>query len=296
MYAEYYFLLLSVALVFAFAVQAWRNGVVGMLWGVIGALGGIVGGAALHHFVIAGLTLGVGVKLALAFFAGLIIYLIVRAIAKSVLLSLFEPDGALHWFADGFGGALVSLAPSLLTVIILAMGLRIGGTLTDLRRFELLVTPGREFLAKQYPPRPLAALWRDGVETLPGVRDGLDLVEPLGRTAERNLTGLLIASKKAPLYKHLTTDPESRPIIETPVFQALLTNTAVEQLRRAGDRIALLRHPDIRAAAIDPALRPALIALDLPRLVDEFMLSPEWQQILEGYQRDPEDTAAPAAK
>jgi len=291
MYAEHFFLLLSAALVFAFAAQAWRNGVVGMLWGVIGALGGIVGGALLYRFAIAGLTLGLGVKLTIAFIAGLIIYLIVRSVAKSVLISLFEPDGPLRWFADGFGGALVSLAPSRLTVVILAGGLRIGGTLVDLRRLELLVSPGREFLAKSYPPRPLAAQWRDGVESLPGVSEGLDLVEPLGRIHERNLVGLLIASKKAPLLRHLAEDPESRPIVESAVFQALLANESVKELNAQGDRLGLLRHPDIRAAALDPDLRPKLAGLELLRLVDEFMLSPAWQQLLEGYQRDREDTA-----
>ncbi|MCB1078280.1 MAG: hypothetical protein KDM64_10690 [Verrucomicrobiae bacterium] len=293
MYAEHFFILLSAVLVIAFASQAWRNGVVGMLWGITGALAGIVGGILLFNFVISGLTLSFGVKLAIAFVAGLVIYLIVRSLAKAVLMALFEPDGPLSWLADGFGGAVVSLVPSLLTVLILAMGLRIGGTLVDLRRFELLVTPGREFPAKIYPARPLVAEWRDGLESLPYVRDGLDFVEPIGRVQERNLVGLLIVSKKAPLFRHLSEDPESKSIVESPVFQALLANETVKELNSKGDRLGMLRHPDVRAAAIDSGLRPALAELELSRLVDEFMLSPNWQQVIEGYQRTKEDTAGP---
>lgn len=294
MYAEHFFLLLSVGLVIAFASQAWRNGVLGMIWGVTGALGGIVGGMLLYNFVIAGLAFSLGVKLAIAFVAGLIVYLIIRAVVKAALLALFEPDGPLHFFAEGFGGALVSLVPSLLTIAILAMGLRVGGTLVDLRRFELLASPGRDFLAKNYPQRPMPAQWRDSIESLPGVRDALDLIEPVGRTQERALVGLLIASKKEPLFKHLTEDPESKAVIAAPAFQALLGNAGVKALNEKGDRIGLLRHPDVRSAAIDPTLRPLLSSLELPRLIDEFLLSPEWQAVLESYQRDPEDTAPTA--
>ncbi len=289
MYSEHLFLILAVALVVGLAVHAWRNGVVGMLWGLFGALAGIGGGVLLYQVAIGGLALGFGVKLGIAFVAGLIIYLVVRTVSKSVLLNLFEPDGALHFLSDGFGGMILSLFPSLLTVAILALGMRVGGTLLELRRFELLATPDRDFLARHYPERPLVPRWRDGLETLPGVRDGLDLVEPLGRVPERNLVGLLIVTKKPPLLRHLAENPESKPIFEHPAFEKLRANEDVQALNQKGERLPLLRHPEVRAAALDPTLRPLLEDLDLPRLVDGYLLSPEWQSLLEGYQRDPGD-------
>lgn len=290
MYTEHLFLVIAVVFVLWFAVHAWKNGVVGMLWGFVGALSGIVGGILLYRMVIAGLALSFGVKLSIAFVAGLIIYLIVRTIAKSMLLDLFAPDGALSFLADGFGGMLVSLVPSLITVAILAMGLRVGGTLLELRRYDALATPNHDFLAKNYPKQPLIPQWRDGLESLPGARDGLDLIEPTGRVADRNLAGLLIVSKKPPLLRHLSENPESKPIFETPAFQRLLASEEVQAINAKGDRLALLRHPEVRAAALDPTLRPLLRNLELSRLVDGFLLSPEWQKLLEGYQRDPQDT------
>ncbi len=290
MYAEHFFVLVALILVVSLGVQAWKNGVVGMLWGIIGVAGGILGGAAIYHLFIGGLALSFGVKLALAALAGLVIYLIVRALAKAMLMGLFQPDSPLSFFADGFGGMLVSLIPSLLTVAVLAAGMRIGGTLSDLRRFELFATQGREFLAKDHPPRPLAAQWRDGLESLPRVRDGIDVVEPFGRPAERNLVGLLTLSKKPALAKYLAEEPATRPVIESPPFQSLLANEAIRALNAKGDRLALLRHPDLRAAALDPAIRPTLTEMELARLIDGYLLSPEWQTIVESYQRDPEDT------
>lgn len=289
MYAEHVFILFAILLIAGLGIHAWKNGVVGMLWGIIGAVGGILGGVALYHLLIAGLGLGFGVKLALAFLGGLVIYLVVRAVAKALLMSLFEPDGPLSFFADGFGGFLVSLVPSLLTVAVLTAGLRIGGTLVDLRRFELFSTPGRDFLAKHYPNRPLAARWRDGVEELPYVRDGLDIVEPIGRPAERNLVGLLILCKKPGIKRHFAEDPVTQPIFESSAFQDLLANEEIQDLNQKGERLALLRHPEVRSAALDKSLRPYLLDLELAKRVDEFLLSPGWQKLLESYQRDPED-------
>lgn len=291
MHAEHLIPLLSLALVALFAAQAWRNGVVGMLWGVAGALGGLAGGALAYSLAIGRLPVGLGLKLGLAFAAGLVVYLLVRAAAKSLLMSLFEPEGPLRFLADGFGGALVSLVPSLLTLTILALGIRIGGTLSELRRMELLVTPGREFPVNRYPARPLAATWRDGLDALPAARAFLDGIEPLGRKPESALAGLLIASKKGPLKRHLAENPESRPVFEAPAFQALAENPAIQELNAAGDRLALLQHPELRQAANDPDLRPKLEDLEWVRLVDAFLLSPEWQQLLEGYERSREDTA-----
>lgn len=293
MYAEHFFLIFAVVLVVGLGIHAWKNGVVGMLWGLVGAVGGIAGGMALYYFLIAGLGIGFGAKLALAFLGGMIIYLIVRFTAKALLMSLFEPEGPLSFFADGFGGFLVSLVPSVLTVTLLSMGLRIGGTLTDLRRFELFSTPGRDFLAKNYPEQPLAAQWRDGIESLPFVRDGLDIVEPIGRPAERNLVGLLVLSKKPGIKRHFADNPVTKPIYDSSAFQNLLVDEEIQKLNEKGDRLALLQHSKIRKAALDLSLRPHLIDLDLAQRTDDFLLSPSWQELLKSYERSPEDLAEP---
>ncbi|MCB1232644.1 MAG: hypothetical protein KDN19_20525 [Verrucomicrobiae bacterium] len=289
MYAEHVFLIFAVILVIGLGVHAWKNGVVGMLWGIIGCVGGLVGGVLLYQFIIAGLGLSFGVKLTLAFFGGLIIYLIVRFTAKALLTGLFEPEGPLHFLSDGFGGFLVSLVPSLFAVVILAIGVRVGGTLVDLRRFELFSTEGRDFLAKNYPKRPLPARWRDGIEDLPNVRDALDIVEPYGRPAERNLVGLLVLSKKPALRRHFAEDPVTKPIFDSVAFQNLLVNEKVQELNTNGERLKMLRQPDIRTAALDTTLRPNLVNLELAAEVDQFLLSREWQDVLESYQRDPNE-------
>lgn len=289
MLPDYLFLVVSLAIVIGFAVRAWNYGVVNAVWGVIGACGGLIGGFVVYRLVLADLEFGLPAKLALAFVAGLLVYFVVRGLVKWFLESLFEPNGALQFFVDGIGGVMLSLIPSLLTVAIIAGGLRIGGTLTELRRYEYLATPNRYLKASQYPEKPLATRWRDGMEAIPGFQQGIDGAGLLAPLPDRNLVGLLIVTKKPALKKHLEENLESQPIFEDELFIALLENESVKALNEAGNRVGLLQHSEVAAAVANPELRSRLEELELSRLVDDYLLSPEWQGIVESYEGGPNE-------
>lgn len=262
-----------------------------MLWGLAGVAAGMVAGWAAYRFVLSQLEIGLPTQLAVAFFGGLVVYLVARWIAKAALSRLFEIDGPLHRLADGFPAALISLGPSLITILVLATGIRVSGTLFDLRRYEYVTTPGADLRTTKYPKRPATAEWRDGIESLPGLRDILDWVDPLGRLPERQMTALLIVSKKLDLFRHLSENTEAQPIVSSPAFQNLLNDKVMKELNAKGERVQMLRHPDIRAACLIPDMRSQLAALELHLLVDEFLLSPEQQSIIESYRRSPEEKA-----
>ncbi len=114
----YYFLLISAGLAVGYAVHAWKNGVVGMLWGVTGVVAGLVAGWAAYRFVLSPLELGLPIQLSVAFFAGLVVYLLARWIAKAALSRLFEIDAPLHRLADGFPAAVLSLAATELPPLV----------------------------------------------------------------------------------------------------------------------------------------------------------------------------------
>lgn len=289
MLSNYFFLILSIAILVGFGFRAFHHGGVSMLWGVIGAVSGLVGGFLLYRTVLGDLEMTKAPKLALAFLGGLFIYLIVRALVKALLDNLFEPDGALQWFSDGYGGALLSLIPSLLTIAVIAGGLRIGGTLSELRRYEFLATPNRHVATGRYPDQPLATGWRNGMEDLPMISTTLDSFGLFGKPAERQLVGLLIITKKPALKSHLEENLESKPIFESEAFQSLVENEEVQALNQAGDRLALLQDAEVQTAAADAELGPRLEELELSRLVDAFLLSPEWQAVVESYRRDSRD-------
>jgi hypothetical protein len=292
----YYFLLISAGLAVGYAVHAWKNGVVGMLWGITGIVAGLVAGWAVYRFVVSPLALDLSIQLAVAFFGGFVVYLVARGIAKAILCRLFEADSPLQRLADGFPAAVLSLGPSLISILILATGIRVAGTLVELRRYEYLATPGANLTAKSYPKRPAVAEWRDGIESLPGVGGVLDVIDPQSRPPLRNLVGLLILSKKPDLFRHLTEETDARTILTSKAFQRLVTNPDVVEMNTKGERIRMLSHPATRLFFVEFESISAVSALKLHRLVDEFLLSPEHQSIIESLRRSPEDRVDPDAK
>ena len=155
------------AAIFVFLfIRAWKHGVVSMLWGMTGTLAGILIGLASYEFFVKSLQLSNQMKAGLCFVIGLIGYVIVRQIAKNLLMELFNRDGPLRFFGGGFGGALLSLVPAAITVGIIAFCLRIGGTLAGLDRFEKVSIEGVDFLEPDYPQRSIFSKWRDGAEMI----------------------------------------------------------------------------------------------------------------------------------
>lgn len=288
MYPEHGFLLLFLATAIFLFVRAFNHGVVGMLWAVTGVSAGVIGGWVFYLMIPDLLPDWKGSfrsQLMVSAVVGLIPYLIVRFVAKAFFKWVFNPDGPLSFLADGFGGGILSLIPSLVVAIVLTVGARIGGTWADLRRFEKLSVSGVDYEELNYPGRPVLAMWRDGVERLPMVLDVFDPVDPIDRVPERNLVGLLITSKKEELFEHLTADPESGPLIESDSFEALLADPEITQLNQAMMHFELLQHEEIRTAAADPVIRAQLEELELHRLVDEFLLSPQRQALLKSLER-----------
>ena len=113
----------------------------------------------------------------------------------------------------------------------------------------------------------------------------LDLVDPLCPAAERNLTALLITSKKEALYDALLQDPETRGLLASPLFKALRADPEIRELNEASRHVALMRNPKIQLAALDPSIRVSLTQRELHRVVDEFMLSPARQEIVKSFTR-----------
>jgi len=288
MHPEHGFLLLFLAIAGFLFVRAYHEGVESMLWSSAAVVAGLIGGGIFYR-LLPGLLpdweAGFRTRVLLTFLVALIPYLVVRFVAKRTLTAWFEPKGIFGGFSDGLWGGLLSLVPALLTIVILIFCIRIGGTWADLRRYEKVSIPGADLLERDYPRRPLLAKWRDGVEQLPFVVSGFGVVDRVNRIPERNLVGLLITTKKEELYEHLSEDPESKLVFETLSFLRLLQDPEVKQLNVDRQHFALLKHVAVRATARDPAIREKLRELELHRLVDEFMLSPDRQSILESYQR-----------
>lgn len=279
--------ILAATFVVFIAARAWTHGVLKMLWAIIGLLLGAGAGVfffqnsnALLSRWMPGTELGMNAIIIGSIITALIGYLLFRQLSKAILQKLFNPDGPFSGWAEGFRGAAISLVPSLITVAIVGLCLRMSGTLFELRRAELICAPDSAFLVENYPQWPTTTEWRDSMESLPYVIDLYSVVDPVSRRPERTLAMLLIACKNNGLKEHLESNNSTLPIVNGALFQALLSDTEIAALLAAQKHVALLRHPQIVASASNHVLADLARTLDLQDIIDGYMLSPSRQQML----------------
>lgn len=281
------FALLFILLILTFARQAWHNGVLTQYWGILGLAAGLVAGYIFFQYSGAILErlapdrhLPLLPNVIASAVVGLIVYFIVRGIVKSVLSSAFGGESSLQELTDGMSGAILSLIPSVITVVILASGLRLGGTLMELRHLENICRPQVDFTTKNYPSWSFWAKWRDSVEKIPFVKEGLYFVDPISRVPERRIVCLLVASKKPDLFEFLKLDPATASIFKSDAMRDAMDSNEIAVLLNKYQHVTLIRHSMIEKVARDPEIEEALETLDLQLLIDGFMLSPEKQERL----------------
>lgn len=279
------FALLFVLLILVFARQAWHNGVLTQYWGILGLAGGIGAGYLFFQYSATLLErfapdyyLPLVPNIIASGVVGVIIYFIVRGVAKSILSSLFGEGSLLHGWTDGLRGAILSLIPSLVTVAILVSGIRVGGTLLELRHLEYICRGDVDFTAAEYPRWPVWTKWRDSVEGIPTLTTWLKPVDPVSRLRERRAVCLLVASEKPELLEFLQSDPATEPIFNSTALQDAMASDRIAALLGNFQHVTLIMHPLIHEIALDPEAAEALDKLDLQALIDGFMLAPERQQ------------------
>jgi hypothetical protein len=284
--------LLPVILVIFLAARAWTHGVLKMFWAIIGlGLGAAVGffffqnANALLSRVLPGRELGFNAVVGGSIAIALISYLVFRQLSKAILQKIFNPEGILSGWSEGFRGSLLSLIPSVITVLVVGLALRMGGTLMELRAAERNCHPDMDYLKNVYPGWSVVTDWRNAAERLPYVLDIYHPIDPISRPAERQLVLLLITTKKKALFTHLEQHDETSQIIAGPIFQALMKDPTVVKLLEERNHTALLRHPEVVTAASNNVLAQRISAIDLPPIIDAFMLSEERQKLLQSYKR-----------
>lgn len=285
---EHALALLAASFVIFLAFRAWTHGALKMFWAVVGmSLGAAAGVLCFQHAnsLLPGEELSTNLVAMLSVFVALVAYLIFRQLAKSVLQKLFNADGPLSGWAEGFRGALLSLIPSLFTVIVVTTCLRMGGTLLELRSAEKICHPDASWLADTYPGWPMTTEWRDAAESLPYVLPVMDPFDPISRLPERTLVLLLVASKKEELFSSLKSHPSVGPLVNGALFQGLLEDEAIGKMLDERKHVTLLRNQQVVDAASNRVLADFTRELQVRQIIDDFMLSDKRQELLRSYQR-----------
>lgn len=284
--------LLPVILVIFLAARAWTHGVLKMFWAIIGLALGVATGFfffqnanALLSRVLPGHELGFNALVGGSVVIALIAYLVFRQLTKSVLQKVFNPEGILGGWAEGFRGSILSLIPSAITILVVGLAFRMGGTLMELRSAERNCHADIDYLTNTYPGWSVVTEWRDAAERLPYTLEIYQPIDPISRPAERQIVLLLITTKKKTLFAYLEQRPETSQIIAGPIFQSLMDDPELAKLLEARKHVALLRHPKVVAAASNNVLAEQISNIQLRSIIDEFMLSEERQKLLQSYKR-----------
>lgn len=278
---DYAPVLLAAFFVVVAFIYSMREGVVSLLTSGLALAVGIavfvvcfkLGPAVARQFLDIDLTW----KFLLAVSGGLaaLLFLISRFIFSAILRALFNRDGFLHPLSDGIGGGLLSIGPSLLTVVVFFLCVRLAGTVLELNYIDSLARPGITAMGGNIPPYPMAVRWRDGLDSLPFLGDGLDLIDPFSRRGPRNVAALVLALDGPSLQSHLKREIETGPLAELSAWAEVAADPVVAKANEKTDRVALLTAPAVHTAAGDIAIRRRLQRLVLRPTVAKFVKSLE---------------------
>ncbi len=267
-------------IVVAFLV-AMNHGVVGLLASGLSLAAGLATVLAGFEFLpglakqFLDLDLSWKFTLAVAAGAALLVFLIFRFIFAFILKALFSRDAIFHPLSDGVGGGVLSLGPSLLTVLAFFLCVRLAGTVLELNYIDSLARAEIREMGGQIPPYPMTARWRDGIDALPFMGGLLDSIDPLSPRAERNAAALVLASDGVALFNHLKIKHDTGPLAELPGWLMLSNDPVVSKANEKFDRLALILAPAVQEAAARPDLRTKLQLLVLRPSVEDFVKSIE---------------------
>ncbi len=269
-------IILAVVLTLGLMISAWRFGVANHLAAGLSAAAGI--GVGIVTFVYlpgivknaVDVTLSTKVVVIISFITGLLLMGILRYALRAFFRMLFNADSPLHNLSDGPVGAVIALIPAAILLFVLGTGLRMTGTLMELRQLQNITRTGVQWGTKNYPEWPLTTRWRDTVESIPLATTILDPLDPVSRKPARNLTGLLIASKNTRLRKEFESTTQAGEIVKSQLFLDLEQNEDVIKLNEKNQRPALLLHPDVQAASGNSEIESDLAKLELKDMIDAF--------------------------
>lgn len=183
---------------------------------------------------------------------GGLVFLVTRIVCAFAFKHLLNPDSPLNPLADGAGGGILSLFPSLVAVFLFFTCVRGAGTVQELNYIDSLSQSGIERMGGKVPPAPPSIAWRNAVESLPFVAPVLDLTDPFSRREARNAAAFTLIARSEALRAHLLAgDPPTADLLDRGIWQTLAADAGVGKALVSLDRVALVTAPALQAAVRD---------------------------------------------
>lgn len=278
---DFFPLLIALLFVAVAFVSAMNNGVVKLLSSGAAAAAALLVFFILIHLLpaLAEQFMDIGLSwkplVGVASLAAAIVYVIARLISGAVFKWLFNRDGFLGEFAEGIPGGVISFLPSMVVVFFIFCCVRIAGTVQELNYAASLSQPGIAQRGGNIPAYPFSAGWRNGIESVPMVAPVLDLIDPFSNRGNRNTAALVIAHGSAGLKGFAENQKETADLIVNPGIETLRSNPEVHEAVTKQDRMGLVLNADLREFASTPGLNDNLAAMDLKRVLEDFVKSLE---------------------
>lgn len=282
MHEGYVVLLLFVLLTGLVFYQAYQGHSETILTGFLASVCGLLAAWAVFQFVMPALAGHMGEptarqRMLAGGILGLGVWIAVRSHMRRFVQWLHSPGQPLGGCSEGIGAGLVSLVPSLITVLLLGVALRWAGTVAEMRTYAALCHPSTYYATRDYPHWSGLATWRDGWEKFPPVEFACNLMDNTAKERHRKLVALVLASMKAPFFENLKSGPTSAGVLTDAALRGLVADPEIVALRDQGDWLSLLHHRKLHAAALDHDLKAGLDDFKPRAEADRFFLSESWQ-------------------
>ncbi len=267
------FLYAAGLIVLLFALRGFFRGIVRLVFGMVSlAVGGMIG----YQVFLNGrewfepLLGKAGSETLLWVSAGVAIatYLILGLIGRSIADS-FAGDGKVAGPAR-LGGAILSLIPSLFFIWVIAMALRLTGTVTGLETLDRLV------MADDGTTKPEAGFWDKALAKLDTSWLGrlLAQTDPVADAETNKLAQLLFLMKDPDAWERAKANPQVAAIISDPRVANLLNDEKVLYDVANSGYAQVLRQPAVHATAGSSEVAPKLRELPVEALADEILFAP----------------------
>lgn len=206
------------------------------------------------------------VILIISIVAGLLAYLIARHLILNILLRPFL--GKHRGFLGGIG-ALISIVPAAFIIWVLATGFRLTGTVMEMEQSGKNVTADEgEQVSDGWIAHWRRAMDNDALARL------LAKVDPFVDKGKAALVQLLISTRDSSAPDELAeSDEDAASIINSPTMRELRNDPQIRELIDQGEYIALLQHPEVRAATRDSNITERLKSIDIQGSLEKALYS-----------------------
>lgn len=259
------FVIVAVGIVILTTFRGWRLGIVRQALSIVSLGVAYIAGLLFGEYLIPVLrSLGYPDRILSiigAAFIVMVVYLSLGLLSTVLFKRTSQQSVGLVKFGFGAGGALLGAVFGVFIVFVVAIVVRLAGSLVEAElRPNSSVPPANPMAVR------LAGMKRS-IEQSP-VAPIIEKVDPVPDAVYSILGKISRLTASASSMEKMAAEPDVRRLSAHPKIAALRDDPDIQHALRNGQLLSLLRHPKLVEAANDPELMKQLAAFDLQKALD----------------------------